>query len=61
ETVKIELADAQGKLLYSATVAQNQTIQDHIIDLSKYQPQIFILKVVNSMGEVVYSDKIIKL
>ncbi len=61
ETVKIELADAQGKLIYSAMVSQTTNAQDHVIDLGKFQPQVFMLKVVNSAGEVLYSDKVIKL
>lgn len=61
EPVRIELSDAQGKLVYSATVTQNQNLQDHVIDLGKYQPQIFLVKVVKSTGEILYSEKVIKL
>jgi hypothetical protein len=60
DNLKIELSDVQGRTLYSKTMLVSQNAIELNIDMKSYQPQVYVLQITNSNGEIISTEKIIK-
>jgi hypothetical protein len=58
--LKIEITDVQGRTLYTRTSMVNASTIEINVDMKTFKPQVYILKVTNSNGETVATEKIIK-
>jgi hypothetical protein len=58
--LQITLSDMQGKLLYSKTQHVDQSILDLSIPVQHIASQLFIVKITDQEGKVIYSDKLLK-
>jgi carboxypeptidase T len=57
---KVQIADVQGRVVYSKNNIVNQDAAELKIEMKQLKPQTYILKITNSKGEVVATEKIIK-
>ena len=57
---KVQLSDVQGRTVYSKNNIVSQESAELKIDMKQLKPQTYILKITNSKGEVVATEKIIK-
>jgi carboxypeptidase T len=57
---RVQLADVQGRIVYSKNNIVSQEAAELKIEMKQLKPQTYILKITNSKGEVVATEKIIK-
>jgi hypothetical protein len=58
--LKIDISDVQGRTIYTRTALVNQNTLELNVDMRMFKPQVYILKVTNSNGDMVGSEKIVK-
>jgi len=61
ETLQVELADVQGRVIYRKAHTTDGVNANIKVDLRSLEPQVYILKVSNEKGEVMTTEKIVKL
>jgi hypothetical protein len=61
ETLQVELTDVQGRVIYRKAHTADQVNADIRIDLRGFDPQVYILKISNDKGELMTTEKIVKL
>jgi hypothetical protein len=60
DLLKIEIADIQGRVVYKKTTLVDQNTVELVVDMKLLKPQVYILKVTNSNGETITTEKVIK-
>jgi hypothetical protein len=60
DLLKIEIADIQGRVVYKKNTLVDQNTAELVVDMKLLKPQVYILKVTNSNGEIITTEKVIK-
>jgi hypothetical protein len=58
--LKIEITDVQGRIFYTNTSFVNQNTIELNVNMKGFSPQVYVLKISNSNGETIATEKIIK-
>lgn len=61
ETLQVELSDVQGRVIYRKAYTTDPVNASVKIDLKSLDPQVYILKVTNEKGELMTTEKIVKM
>jgi hypothetical protein len=61
DNMKIEFRDMQGRLVHRETRLINANTGPIKVDLKNLQPQVYVLQIVNSKGDIIATGRVVKL
>jgi hypothetical protein len=61
ETIKVQVSDLQGRIIYSQDNVKEEAENELSIDTDKWKPQLYVLKILNRQNVVLSIQKITKM